>query len=185
MTAIVSAIASLVTPLIGRSVEVTDRSGDVATYTIAKLSDKIGSLKDGSKGEYVILQRADDAAVVISIHPQHAKRLVTKGEDSGMKLVAEAELSTEEQAAVSEELDEEQSTAEAGAEGELEADAAGETEPAPEAPEAKAPSKKERFMIAFKAGADRKAVKAAVADLGLSDAGFNTYYQNAKSGKWA
>jgi hypothetical protein len=173
MTKTLSPLAALVLPMIGRAVLVADKTGTETEYKIAKLSDKLGSLKDGSKGEYVVLQNSADEAVVINVHPASAKRLVTKGEEAGMKLVPAAEADETEAGSTTE-------TTEAAA---PEADAA----PADAAP--KSPSKKELFMTAYKAGvaagSDRKTIKAAIADLGLSEAGFNTYYQNAKSGKWA
>ena len=173
----VSAIAALVLPMIGRAVLVADKAGTETEFKIAKLSDKLGSLKDGTKGEYVVLQNSADEAVVINVHPASAKRLVTKGEESGMKLVPVADATEGEPAA----------TTEAAATADTPpADATPAADAAPAAP--KEPSKKEQFMIAYKAGvaalSDRKTIKAAVADLGLSDAGFNTYYQNCRSGKW-
>lgn len=162
MTKTVStAFASVASSFIGRMVAIAD-----ATYKIASLSDKIGSLKDGSKGEYVVLQNAADEAVVISLHPQKAKVLFAKGEEGEMVLLDEGVGMTEaDKAAVQAEAD--------GAAVE----------------EAKAPSKKALFMEVYNAGVEggktRKEIKADSSALGLSDAGFNTYYQNAKSGKWA
>lgn len=189
MTKTLSSIAALVLPMIGRAVLVTDKAGTETEFKIAKLSDKLGSLKDGSKGEYVVLQNSADEAVVINVHPSSAKRLVTKGEESGMKLVPVAEADTTEVAADSQPAEDTSVAGETTEAAAPEADAA----PADTAPAAdavpKGPSKKEQFMTAYKAGvtagSDRKTIKAAIADLGLSDAGFNTYYQNAKSGKWA
>lgn len=158
-----TAFASVATSFMGRLVAVALADGMTQTYKIASLSDKIGSLKDGTKGEYVVLQNAADEAVVISLHPQKAKVLFTKGEEGAMSLLAEAEKPAKKSK---------------------------KAEAAPEADaEAKAPSKKALFMEVYNAGVAaskaRKDIKVDAAALGLSDAGFNTYYQNAKSGKWA
>jgi hypothetical protein len=212
-------IATLVTAALGRSVIAAGKDGLPDTkYTIAKLSDKIGTLKDGSKGQYVVLTKDGVEGVVLNLHPQHAKRLLTKGEDSGLKLVeatdvkAEpaADLTATEQAAVKAELDAEQASAPvemsdadkerlaaakkamiSGADDALEpaGTAAPKDEaPAPAAKAAKEPSKKDRTIAIFKsmAGQPRKDIIAKMkTDLGLSDAGANTYYQNCKSGAWA
>ena len=84
-----TAIATLVSASIGQLVVATAKDGVQSRYLITKLSDKVGTLKDGSKGEYVVLTREDNVAVVVNIHPQMAKRLLTKGEDSGFKLLKE------------------------------------------------------------------------------------------------
>lgn len=206
MTQTVSSIATLAAALIGRTVISTDNTGVTSNYTIAKLSDKLGTMKSGKKAEYVILQSSDDAAVVMSLHPEAAKRLMMNGSDSGLVLeAADAAAAAEVTAAPAAETD-------AIAEGAIAA-----TEPAApvakvKAPKvakvkaekpakvakvkaekpaadavAKAPSKKDQFMAVFTAnvGKTRQEVKTAAESLGLSLAGFNTYYQNAKSGKWA
>jgi hypothetical protein len=208
MTTPVSAIAALIAPLIGRSVIATDKHGAETRYTISKLSDKVGTLKDGSKGEYVILSKDGETGVVINMHPNTAKKLATKGEGDQLKLVpvdgAEqgpramdpadqptsigGELSTDEQADVKAELEAEQ-TGDAVA---AEAGAAEQTAPVDEAPAEKAPrvSKKSQTLAIFTSmtadGKPRKEIIAKLkADLGLSDACCNTYYQNCKSGAWA
>jgi hypothetical protein len=211
MTQTVSSIATLAAALIGRTVISTDNTGVTSNYTIAKLSDKLGTMKSGKKAEYVILQSSDDAAVVMSLHPEAAKRLMMNGSDSGLVLeAADAAAAAEVTAAPAAEAE-----TDAIAEGAIAA-----TEPAApvakvkkaKAPKvakvkaekpakvakvkaekpaadavAKAPSKKDQFMAVFTAnvGKTRQEVKTAAESLGLSLAGFNTYYQNAKSGKWA
>lgn len=168
----VSAFASVASAFIGRLVAIAAADGATQTYKVASLSDKIGSLKDGSKGEYVVLQNSADEAVVISLHPQKAKVLFAKGEEGAMSLVAEKKLTEAEY----------QAAANAIAATLPETDGAA-------AEEAKAPSKKALFMEVYNAGVAagkaRKDIKADASALNLSDAGFNTYYQNAKSGKWA
>jgi hypothetical protein len=209
MTQTVSSIATLAAALIGRTVISTDNTGVTSNYTIAKLSDKLGTMKSGKKAEYVILQSSDDAAVVMSLHPEAAKRLMMNGSDSGLVLeAADAAAAAEVTAAPAAETDA------------IAEDAIAATEPAApvakvkkvKAPKvakvkaekpakvakvkaekpaadavAKAPSKKDQFMAVFTAnvGKTRQEVKTAAESLGLSLAGFNTYYQNAKSGKWA
>lgn len=171
---VATAIAALASTFIGATVMVNDKATDTpVAYKVLKLSDKLGSLKDGTKGEYIVLARTDDEAIVINVHPQTAKTLFTKGEASGMQLVpAEPEKKEKKARKVK-----------------------AEKADAPATP--KEPSKKDLFMEAYRgvvtkveagegdASSIRQQVKAAVAGLGLSDPGFNTYYQNAKSGKWA
>lgn len=102
----VSVIASLFANLVGRTVLAEGKDGNADTrYKIASLStDKTGTMKDGTKGEYVVLQREDDTAVVMNLHPNAAKKLFTKGEDSGLKLldeqVAETAVTSEQAAPV-------------------------------------------------------------------------------------
>lgn len=183
-------IATLFAPLFGRAVEVTDKDGAITRYTVTKLSDKLGTLKSGEKAEYVILSKDGETGVIMSLHPEHARRLAKNGEDSNIKLLDE--MSAQEQADAQN------------------SDATGAPEAAPtdekakkggkkvkaekkvaEVPaEAKEPSKKDRTIAMFKTmtaeGKVRKDIIAAMkTDLGLSAAGANTYYQNCKSGAWA
>lgn len=134
---------------------------DNTKYLIAKLSDKMGKLNAKESAAYVVLTKINEEGTTVTLHPAHAKRLITKGEDSGFTMTPVALAAPEA----------DKPTVEA--------------EPA--AP--KAPSKKELFMEVYKAGTAakkaRKDIKADCASLELSDACFNTYYQNAKSGKWA
>lgn len=166
-----TAFATFATSFIGRLVEV-GAANDKQTFMIAKLdADKIGSLKDGSKGEYVVLQSTADEAVLIALHPQKAKSLLSKGEFDGMTLLADVAEPVE-------------ATPEKKAKKEKKAKADVAVEPK----EPKEPSKKDLFMDVYRAGVaagkSRKDIKADCAVLGLSDAGFNTYYQNCRSGKW-
>lgn len=198
MTAPVSAIAALIAPLLGRTVIATDKHGAESTYTITKLSDKIGTLKDGSKGEYVILSKDGETGVVMNVHPNTVKKLATKGEGDMLRLVAVGE--TDEQANVAAELAAEQSGKPlteaqyqaAALQAAAEMADAEQTAPVDEAPAAAAPkvSKKSQTIAIFTemtaAGKVRKEIIAKMqADLGLSDACANTYYQNCKSGAWA
>lgn len=180
-TATMSAVATLFATMAGRHALTTAEDGTVTKYEFAELSAKLGKLKDKSEAEYVVLRNVADASITITLHPQHALRLMSKGEDSGMTLEPIAEAASDETAP-------EAGAAEAGAEAGAEA--------APEA-EPKAPSKKEQFIAIFlstangvkDAGGDpktvRQLVKTNVAHLEISDACFNTYFQNVKSGKWA
>lgn len=188
----VSAFAALASAFIGRAVLATDKTGDESRFTIARLSDKIGTLKDGSKGEYLVLTKDGESAVVMNIHPQSAKRLLTKGEESGMKLVeAEAALSTDEQAEVQAELAAEVAPA-VEPEAAAPAKKAKKVKAEPEVPavaEDKAPSKKALTVAMYKemtaAGKPRKDIIARMkSELNLSAPGANTYYQNCKGGRW-
>jgi hypothetical protein len=197
-------IASLITPLLGRAVMSIDKDGTESRYTISKLSDKLGTLKDGSKGEYVILTKDGENGVVINMHPNSAKKLANKGEGDNFKLVAPtiddvvavlggepAELDAAEQAAVNAELEAEQAGEVAAQACEQANPPATETAPQDEAPvpkAAKGPSKKDSTVTIFKSmtGSPRKDIIARFkSELKLSDACCNTYFQNIKSGKWA
>jgi len=175
----VSLIASLVTPLIGRTVISTDKLGTESRFTIARLADKIGTLKNGSKGEYVVLTKDGETGVVINLHPNTALKLAKTANADGFSLlmdlhgpVSAAELSDEEKAAVQAELAASQSTV------------------VKAATEVKAPSKKSLTVTMFTSmtaeGKSRKDIISAFkSQLGLSAACCNTYYQNIKSGLWS
>lgn len=198
----VSVIASLFAGVVGRTVLAAGKDGAADTrYKIAKLSDKLGSLKDGSKGEYVVLQREDDTTIVMNLHPNVAKKLITKGEDAGLTLLADeagtldaaeqealkAELAAEQAGASTEPADPVIATETAGAVTETDAP---DVDAAPAAEPAKEPSKKERTIAivtaGLKAGSTRKAIIAKLrTELNMGIPGANTYFQNVKSGKWA
>lgn len=179
-----SAFASTIKPHLGAIVAVTAKDSTVTDFKIAKLSDKLGSLKNGDKGEYVVLQSLADKSVVINLHPASAQRLIKNGTEAGMVL-AKAPEATDTPAAADAPADAPVEKVKKAAKVKAPKVEAEPAEPA----EPKAPSKKDQFMTAYNAGvaagSDRKTIKAAVAGLAISDACFNTYYQNAKSGKWA
>lgn len=172
-----TAFVSLITSAFNRPVNVTLDDGSVAEYKIARFDSEEGKLKSGDVASYVILQSAADEATVISVHPQRAKTLVSKGEVDNMKMVEQADDTTTEQPA---------------------------TEPAPAKKRAgrpstkvkvekvkvdKGPSKKERAIELVNAmradGAERKDIIAKMtADFEMSEAAAATYYQAIKSGKW-
>lgn len=188
-------IATLFAPLFGRACEVTDKDGATARYTVTKLSDKLGTLKSGEKAEYVILSKDGETGVIMSLHPEHARRLAKNGEDSNIKLLDE--MSAQEQADAQAELaaaqDGDAGAPEAKADKPAKAKKGGKKAKAEkvEVPaEAKEPSKKERTIAMFKSmtaeGKVRKDIILAFkTQLGLSAACCNTYYQNIKSGAWA
>jgi hypothetical protein len=215
---VTASIAALITPLIGRTVISTDKHNVETRYTIARLSDKVGTLKDGSKGEYVILTKDGETGTVINMHPNTAKKLAKTANADNFSLLIDlkttqlpestpaaegageakaegaADLSADEQAAVNAEMQAEQA-GEPAAEATSTEPAAGTAEaeaPKDEAPAAKEPrvTKKSQTVAIFKTltaeGKPRKDIIAKMkTDLGLSDAGANTYYQNCKSGAWA
>ena len=121
-----SIIASLYAPLIGKAVISAGKDGQADShYTIARLDEKLGSMKDGTKAEYVVLTKDNETGVVLRIHPNSAKKLATQGADGHLKLAAplteaeyqaaalnlaaegddEPEMSAEDQAAAQAELD--------------------------------------------------------------------------------
>lgn len=170
-----TAFASLAASFLGLAVLTTDKTGEVSEFKIARLDTKMGTMKDGSKAEYVVLQRADNENVVISLHPNVAKKLFNKGEADSFKIkpVSAAEvLEAEQQAALQAELGDEL----AGATGDVEVKAD------------KGPSKKDRAVAIYvevvNAGGARKDVYARfMKELGMSAPGASTYYQNCKGTK--
>lgn len=80
----------------GRTVE-ANNDQNKGIFKVAKLADKIGTMKNGDKAEYVVLTNKNDEAVVIMLHPNVAKKLFEKGEDTntGYKMVAVEEAQTE------------------------------------------------------------------------------------------
>ncbi len=162
---------------------VAQKNEQPAKFRIYALSDKVGTMKNGEKAPYVVLLN-DDGATVVNLHPEHAKRLFKKGEDSGITMTEEvykaAEEVVEEVAAVIEQPVIEQPTA-STEEGQQQA-------AADAAPVADKPlTKKAQAITIFNAnvGKARKEVIAQFKDqLGMSDQGGATYYHNIKSGLW-
>lgn len=136
----ITSFASIVAAAIGH--EVTSVK-DNTKYLIAKLSDKMGKLNTKESAAYVVLTKIDEEGTTVTLHPAHAKRLITKGEDSGFTMTPVVLAAPEADKPT------------------VEAEPVEPTEPA--AP--KAPSKKEQFMEVFKAGtAANKARKDIKAD---------------------
>jgi len=194
----------------GRTVE-ANNDQNKGIFKVAKLADKIGTMKNGDKAEYVVLTNENDEAVVIMLHPNVAKSLFEKGEDAktGYKMVpvettdeqtvttaevggapAEVILATSEGevlAAVPAGTTEEAS-AETAPEDNGAAEASTETTEAA-AEEPKEPSKKELTIALVHAGWDAKLARKdiiakMIAEIGMSGPCANTYYQNVKSGTW-
>ena len=139
---------------------VEQKNGDAKMFRIAQLSDKIGTMKNGEKAPYVILVSDDQTGVVINLHPEHAKRLMKKGEDSGIKVVTEV---VTEVAPVIEAV----------------------VEVATEAAPLKSKKAQAIDIYVANAGAKRKHIIDLFKDqLGMSDAGGATYYYNIHSGQW-
>ena len=179
-------IATLFAAQINKTVVHTDRTGNTTEYKIAALAEKTGTMKNGDKAEYLVLAKVGDEATTITVHPQQAKDLMTKGVAPSMTLnlsevvVAAAVETTEAVAAdvVEEVKAEEQQAAkpEAVTMNEL-------------ISEVKPASKKARAIemitAGWKANLVRKDIIAQMMkDLGLSAPGASTYYQNVKSGMW-
>lgn len=162
--------AALVSAVIGRSVLMTT-DVESKVYKISSLSDKVGSLKNGDKAEYLILTDANDDKVVIQMHPSQAQQLVKKGEVGFFKLIDET-------------------AGEAAPEGETAAPVVDKPKrerkvKAEKAPKEPKVTKRMRAQEIFNtATADGKARKDIIAlfksELGMSDAGASTYYQLIK-----
>jgi hypothetical protein len=181
-----SQLQALFAPLKDRLVEVRQRDESVKVFRLYALSDKQGVMKDSSKEPYVILME-QGGAVTMSIHPQHASRLMKKGEDSGMKLL-EAVCQAETAEDTSEPVIVDSTPVLTASQPAVEPKAAPAVEPAVAEAPVKAASKKDRAVAIYKtmAGKPRKEIVAAfMSQLGLSAPGASTYHQNCKSGLWS
>lgn len=84
-----TAIATLVAANIGRHIEATPKGeSQPKIYKISRLANKMGTLKSGEKGEYVVISQTDAEDTVVSLHPNIVKELFDKGVSSGYKLLA-------------------------------------------------------------------------------------------------
>lgn len=179
-------IESTFTTLRNRLCNVTNRDGSVEQYRIHALSDKTGTMKNGTKAPYVVLMNTKGNGVVVNLHPEHAKRLFKKGEDSGIEIIAHSpeEVKPEEVVAP---VVEDVKAAEVVVPEVVAVETATATEtPATEVSE-KAPSKKAMAVELFNknVGSARKDVIALfISELNMSKLGAATYYQNIKSGQW-
>lgn len=176
-------IESTFTTLRNRLCNVTNRDGSVEQYRIHALSEKLGTMKNGSKAPYVILMNTKGNGVVVNLHPEHAKRLFKKGEDSGIEIIAHSpeEVNAEEVVAPVVE------GVVAAEEVKPEVVAAEVTTPAANEVAEKAHSKKAMAVELFNknTGSARKDVIALfISELNMSKLGAATYYQNIKSGQW-
>jgi len=190
-----SVIASLFPQFVNMAVSSVEKDGSTSLYQIARLDTKIGKMKNGAEAEYVVLTKADNEAIVVSLHPNVAAKLFKGGESNGYKLVTEGEPAAEEvietaedQAALQAELDAE-NAAIAGAVAAAEAGQPAEEGTIAEEPKEVKVTAKERAMAIFKevvgAGPVAKEHRAPViarfkAELGMGAPGASTYYQNCK-----
>lgn len=75
----------------GKQVSVLDKvSGLPKLFRVNKLSDKIGTMKNGEKAAYVVLTAEDGSTTVINLHPQAASALFKKGKEGGMEITEAA-----------------------------------------------------------------------------------------------
>ncbi len=181
--------AALITAALGTIVASQAADGQETRFKIASLADKTGKLKSGEKGQYVVLQSEADTAIVVNLHPQAAQRLLTEGEADGYKVIERvgeqpaAEPTTEAAPAKKAKAPK---APKVKAEKPAKAPKVKAEKPAKEP---KAPSKKALTIALYdsmKAEGKTRAeiIAAMMAQLGLSQAGANTYYQNVKSGAW-
>lgn len=75
----------------GKQVSIADKAtGTTKLFRVSKLSDKLGSLKNGEKASYVVLAAEDGSTTVVNLHPQAATALFKKGAEGGMKITEAA-----------------------------------------------------------------------------------------------
>ena len=156
------------------------------------LTHKTGVLKDGTSAPYLHLVAEMGDAPEVDLHPQKALELAKKGESRAYKtlasLASDGIVALETVAAMNE-------VAPADEAPTMELHQVAEPEAAPTAPAAEAApaekkeSKKAGTLRIYSAmTAEGKARKDIIAkmrtELGLSNPGANTYYQNCKSGMW-
>jgi len=177
------------TTLIGKTV-----LNGMTEMTITAFLDKQGTIKSGDRLPYIQLVGGDTE---LSLHPQHAMSLMKTGKYKELSILSEI---AGEQVV----LDSSSATNEGEAEVEVEVEAAPveveaapvEVEAAPveveAAPVEPTPAKEKKvnkrqqteelYIEGHKQGLTRKAIITQMkAQLGMSDAGANTYYQNAKT----
>jgi len=163
------------TTLIGKTV-----LNGMTEMTITAFLDKQGTIKSGDRLPYIQLVGGDTE---LSLHPQHAMSLMKTGKYKELSILSEI---AGEQVV----LDSSSATNEGEAEVEVEVEAAPvEVEAAPVEPtpaKEKKVNKREQteelYIEGHKQGLTRKAIITQMkAQLGMSDAGANTYYQNAKT----
>lgn len=75
-----TAIATLIAANMGRPLMITPKEdgAEVQNFRIAKLATNTSKLRDGSKGEFVIITKDGDEATVIKLHPQLVTDLFEK-----------------------------------------------------------------------------------------------------------
>lgn len=81
---------TLATAHLGLRVKVTNDKEPAVSgiFVIDSLqADKTGKLANGKTGPYIMMKKEDDGNVTLNLHPDHARRMFTKGADSGMELV--------------------------------------------------------------------------------------------------
>lgn len=171
-------ITARLNQLINTRVEHVNGDGVVKTMTFQSLNaDKVGTLKSGDKAPYVMM--VDEEGQQSDMHPEIARKLLANGENKGYKLLADLTKTAEEVVTPTAELKplttEEQQQVNAADE---------------QVNAAPVVSLKQRFVALFTVmhaeGKARKEVKAAAQQqFTMSDACFNTYYQNCKSGMWS
>lgn len=169
-----------------------------STLVVSKLlDDKLGTMKSGEKAPYVLLADKADSNVSVSLHPEQAKRLFNKGEDAGLQILFDLSTpASEVLAAVQPQLlaqSAEEAAAVLAADEQINAAPVEGTDIVTVVtdgePAVASESKKALYIKLHKElaaeGKTRGQIKAEALKLGLSAAGFNTYHQNVKSGKWA
>lgn len=170
-----------------KQVLVNDKAtGAQVLYKVARLSDKMGVMKNGDKAEYVILTAQDGTTTVISLHPQAASALFKKGEQTGMKIVEEVKpVEVVEAVTVTPILEEVKGDEQqAGAE-EAAPVANGDEQPAETPKVSKKAGAIALIHAGWDAGQQRKDILLQMqAELGLTVNGSATYYNNVKSGAW-
>ena len=150
MTATQTAFQALFANFAGNTVIATDTGGGQTEFKVAHLDTKVGTMKNGDTAEYVVLQRADDQAVVISLHPNTAKKLFSKGEEGVYKIKA------------------------------AEPEVVDQPETETKAPSKKDRAVAIYNSVVAAGGARKQAVAQFMSELGLSAPGASTYYQNCK-----
>lgn len=152
-----------------------------AVASVFYSDSKFGAMKNGDKKPYLILELLTGGQK--EIHPRKVAQLLTGKEVDGFKVVeSQPEVAEITEVVAAAETD--QNTVEP----DITETVVSDTKPAEQTAE-KALSKKARAIAIYKEvhaanGARKDAMTRFKTELGMSDAGANTYYQNIKSGMW-
>lgn len=175
---------------IGRSFEIARRDQESVIAKMVGLNEKKGKMKDGSEKNYIDLVTVD--GTTCTIHPRSFDEVVKKGEANGIKLIeAEKETAQEHVENVVETSNVMSMMASTIIDQETTQNVVSPNTVTQklEAPQNGVPSKRQRCEAIYKEGTvaqqKRKDIIARMmAEVGMTDKGAATYYQNFKNGPW-
>lgn len=175
---------------LGRKFEIARRDQDPINGKMIGLNEKVGKMKDGTEMNYVDLKLVDDK--IVTVHPRAFSEITKKGEANGIKLIPLEECPTQEHV----ENGVETSNVMSMMSDTIIRQETSQNDVSPntvtqklEVPKTETPSKRQRCELIFKEGTvaqqKRKDIIARMmGEVGMTDKGAATYYQNFKNGPW-